>query len=234
MDIVYICRPGENEELRYSIRSVVKNLSCNNLWVVGKKPSWYTGNFINVAIKDRNSKYNNARLNLETLCSDKRISNDFILMNDDFYVMKPVTSVDYFYDQTLLEKAEYHEANVPKSSYTKLLYNTYDKLQAMDIEEPLNYELHIPMVMNKYLLKPLLKYKNTLWRSMYGNMHNVGGSQTMDVKVYSPGGIRKGFDYRGKDLTFLSSMDNYFEFMKKDLLHKKFPDPSVYESKARS
>ena len=46
MDIVYNCRPGkQNEELRYSIRSVMENLPHDNLWVVGGKPEWYTGNY---------------------------------------------------------------------------------------------------------------------------------------------------------------------------------------------
>jgi len=232
MDIVYICRPGENEELRYSIRSAVQNLPHDNLWVVGQKPIWYTGNFIDVPIIDKNSKYKNARLNLEKICVDKRISDDFILMNDDFYIMKPIKSVDYFYNDTLLKKAEDHESNIPKSSYTKLIYNTYDRLKLMGIEEPLNYELHIPMVMNRQSLKLLLKYKTSLWRSLYGNVYNVGGSEMEDVKVYAPNGIRKDFDYKQKDIMFLSSIDNYFEPIKKELLHKKFPKPSIYESSA--
>ena len=48
MDLVYICKPGDNEELRYSIRSAVKNLKFDNLYLVGGKPDWYDGKFIAV------------------------------------------------------------------------------------------------------------------------------------------------------------------------------------------
>ena len=62
MDLVYICGPGDNEELRYSIRSAVKNLKFDNLWVVGGKPKWYVGNYLEVI--QNKSKYTNARNNL--------------------------------------------------------------------------------------------------------------------------------------------------------------------------
>jgi hypothetical protein len=102
----------------------------------------------------------------------------------------------------------------------------------MGITDPLNYELHIPMVMNRQLLKSLLKYKNSLWRSLYGNVYNVAGSEMEDVKVYAPNEARKGFDYKQKDIVFLSSTDIYFDPIKKELLNKKFPSPSIYESSA--
>ena len=48
MDFVYICKEGVNEELKYSIRSVVESFPESNIWVVGGKPDWYTGNYIQV------------------------------------------------------------------------------------------------------------------------------------------------------------------------------------------
>ena len=53
MHFVYICKDGENEELRYSIRSVLKNTKDAVIWVVGGKPNWYIGNYIKV-IQDQN------------------------------------------------------------------------------------------------------------------------------------------------------------------------------------
>lgn len=64
----------------------MKNLKHDNLWVVGEKPNWYTGNFIHVPAVA--TKYTNARRNLERICASSEISDSFILMNDDFYVMK--------------------------------------------------------------------------------------------------------------------------------------------------
>jgi len=48
MDFVYICKDGVNEELKYSIRSVVESFPETNIWVVGGKPDWYTGRDISI------------------------------------------------------------------------------------------------------------------------------------------------------------------------------------------
>ena len=95
MDIVYICRDGDNEELRYSIRSAVKNLPHDNLWVVGGKPDWYSGPYIEVP-QDK-AYYRNARTNIRTIIKSNKISNTFILMNDDFFIMNKVDSLPYMY-----------------------------------------------------------------------------------------------------------------------------------------
>jgi len=229
VDIVYICRPGDNEELRYSIRSAIKNLTHDNLWVVGQKPDWYTGNFIKMPI--HRSKQESARLNLQKICESNEISDDFVLMNDDFYIIKKINYIDYFYDKTLLEKTEDHETKYPKNAYTNLLCHTYDKLISLDVKNPLNYEIHVPMIMKKSLLENVLKYKTCLWRSMYGNLYNVGGTQMADVKVYNPNSGRDTFNYMDKSHTFLSTTDNYFEPVINNLLSKKFSNPSPYESK---
>ncbi len=87
-DFVYICKDGANEELKYSIRSVVESFPEANIWLVGGKPEWYTGNYIEVEQKD--SKYKNAVKNLQIICLSQEISESFILMNDDFYIIKKI------------------------------------------------------------------------------------------------------------------------------------------------
>lgn len=229
MDIVYICRPGENEELRYSIRSVMKNLKHDNLWVVGQKPKWYTGNFISVP--NNKTKYSNARANMEAIVSSTEISNDFILMNDDFYIMKPTKTIDYYYSELLEDKVKTHENLYYGSAYTNMLSLTLTKLKNLKIEDPLSYEMHVPFVMNKEKLEPILKHKRELWRSMYGNLYSVGGKQMDDVKVYpSSSYLHEKFDWK-KDLNiFLSSQDETFLDLKDGLLDKKFPKKSIYEA----
>ena len=64
MDFVYICKDGVNEELKYSIRSVVESFPEAIVWVVGGKPDWYIGNYIKVEQKE--SKYKNTRINKST------------------------------------------------------------------------------------------------------------------------------------------------------------------------
>jgi hypothetical protein len=228
MDVVYICRPGPNEELRYSIRSVEKHLPHRTIWVIGQAPEWYKGPFVEV--QNFNAKYSNARANLDMLVKLKHISEDFILMNDDFFIMRPIEKIGYFYDGTLAERAEKNELLTTTGAYTKLLYNTHDKLVEMGIEEPLNYEMHIPMIMNKKKLKEVLKHKACLWRSLYGNLYNVGGNEREDVKVYSVNSSNpKSYDWKGKNFAYLSTQDSSFPNIHRNLLAKKFKSPSSIE-----
>jgi hypothetical protein len=228
MDAVYISRSGDNEELRYSIRSIVTNLKHDNIWVVGQKPSWYTGNFISVP--DKRLKYLNARENLKAIINDNRISEDFILMNDDFYVMKPVDTVEYFYSGSLESKALELESVSAHSAYTRMLYSTLDRLDQQGIKGSLSYELHVPFIMNKQKLQPIIKQKTTLWRSMYGNTYNVGGKQMDDVKVYIKTSRKKSFDWENNLDTYLSSQDESFELLKTKLLNTRFPNKTIYEA----
>ena len=102
MDIVYVCRPGENEELRYSIRSISNNLKYGNLWVVGYKPSWYIGNFL--PIKDIGSKFNNIKNCLEVVSESQEISEDFVFMNDDFFLLQELDELQTYHGGLLLDK----------------------------------------------------------------------------------------------------------------------------------
>jgi hypothetical protein len=228
MDVVYISRSGPNEELRYSIRSVEKNMPHRRIWVIGQAPEWYRGHFIEV--QNLNAKYLNARANLDKLVKSENISEDFVLMNDDFFVMRPVEKISYFYEGTLLERAERNELLTTTGAYTQLLYNTYDKLKKAGIENPLNYEMHIPMIMNKKRLKEVLKHKACLWRSLYGNLYNVGGNEREDVKVYSVNSSNpKSYDWKGKNFAYLSTQDSSFPNIHRNLLAKKFKSPSSIE-----
>lgn len=81
VDFIYINKDGDNEELRYSIRSVVSNYEKANVIVVGGKPSWYIGEFYPVS--NVGNKFKNITECYKTICQLDHI-NDFVAMNDDF------------------------------------------------------------------------------------------------------------------------------------------------------
>ena len=227
MDVVYICRPGENEELRYSIRSVVKNLPDANIWVVGSKPDWYVGNFLHVPAEY--NKTRNARRNLKMLCQSPDISEEFLLMNDDFFVMEKIEDFDNYYSGTLLDKCEYYERLSPGSYYTASLRETYNYLtKTVGVQDPLNYEQHVPMKVTKGGIDYAIRSRG-LHRSIYGNVFQVGGeNMESDVKVYF-NETEKSFDFRNKPSKFLSCEDESFPILLREVLSDKFPDESVYE-----
>lgn len=228
MDLVYICRSGDNEELRYSIRSAVANYPHSKIWVVGAKPSWYTGNFI--PVKQTTSKYSNVRRSLEEIQTNGLISEEFILMNDDFFIIKPVKKVKHFHGGLLLDKVhQYQDLNMG-SSYTRMLEQTYSRLTRMGVEAPLDYDIHVPMIMSRKGLREALKGQ-TLWRSTYGNLFSVGGTEMSDVKVYGSGPLKlKSYDINNLKYDYLSTNDDSFEMIKEALLKDLFPHATMYES----
>jgi hypothetical protein len=228
MDLVYICRSGENEELRYSIRSAVKNLKFDNLWIVGGKPSWYSGNYIKV--DQTKNKYTNATNNLKALTQSEQISESFILMNDDFYILNKVSDVPYMHSKTLDDKIKARENLFSGNSYIKLLKQTLVSVSKKTNGPVLDYELHVPMIMEKKKLLHALKFRG-LWRSIYGNLFEVGGIEITDVKVYAESSPFYSNSYKVDTLKYdyLSSNDDSFETVKEKVLEKRFPDKSAYE-----
>jgi hypothetical protein len=228
MDLVYICRDGENEEIRYSIRSAVNNLPHDKIWVVGGKPDWYTGNYIKV--DQGRAKYTNARNSLKAICDSEEISESFILMNDDFYIINKVESVPYMYAGTLDDKIKQREDIFNGNTYTTLLRNTLGYLSRKKINVALDYELHVPMVMEKRKLSKVLKLSG-LWRSVYGNVFNVGGVKIRDVKVYDKKDkfYINSYDINNLELDYLSSNDDSFETVKTLILEERFPFKTTYE-----
>jgi hypothetical protein len=230
MDFVYICKEGVNEELKYSIRSVVESFPESNIWVVGGRPDWYTGNYIQV--NQVHIKYKNAVENLKMACSSPQISDKFILMNDDFYIIKKIDNIYTFHGGYLLNKINLYQKLNGNSNYTRKLSATYKKLRGMGIDDPLDYELHVPMIMEKEKLQEVLDSNGQfLWRSMYGNIFDVGGSEMQDVKVYTRGPlVFKSYNLNIDNHTYLSSSDSSFNIIWNNILKVKFKQKTKFET----
>ena len=218
MDFVYICRDGENEELRYSIRSVLHFYPGAGVHVFGGKPGWYSGNYTHV--KDAGSKFDNINNCYKEIC--KSNLDDFILMNDDFFILEKPESFTHYFDGTIESKIDIHVGQYGLSKYARVLSEANNKLKKMGIPVPLNYDIHTPMIFNRENLSSIIDMSFAP-RSMYGNIFNVGGEKINDVKIY------KDTDSIDVNRYFLSSEDDSFIKIKA-MLNKKFNDKSAYES----
>lgn len=228
MDFVYFCRPGNNEELRYSIRSLYANYSNANVWVVGDKPDWYVGNYLHVP--QTKTKFNNVLESIRSVIDCKEISQSFVLMNDDFFILQPMKTIRNYHGGKLIDKINKYDDLMPSSAYVKMLKATYDRLVKLGIPDPLDYELHVPMLMNKRKLARSLT-PGILWRSMYGNLNSVGGKKMKDVKVYISGPFKNNLSYNlSEHESFLSTDDSSFSIFK-DQLNSRYPNASINESK---
>lgn len=229
MNFVYICRGGENESLRYSIRSVENSFPDSDIWVVGGIPNWYSGNKISI---DQNSnKWDNAINNLNAITFSKEMPEEFVLMNDDFFIINNINSIKHYHEGSLLNKIErYKELNM-HPDYIRRLGHTYARLQRMGVEEPISYETHTPMIMLKDRLAEVLEYcPPSFWRTLYGNLHHVGGEKIKDVKIYSKEKYAAlSHDYLNSDLPILSTDEESFLIIRDSILKFKFKLKSKYE-----
>ena len=224
-DVVYVCREGQNEELRFSLRSLV-NLPHGDVWIFGGHPAWVQG-LRSVRVPQNADKQQNVISNVIAACLNSRVSDPFILMNDDFYVMRPIESVPVMHRGTIASVLDDYRDRHPSSRYTSRIERTRKHLINLGYPAPLSYELHAPMVFHK---KPLLELLMTFtpgeyqWRTLYGNTQAIGGDHVDDVKVWRSGQtVAEG--------PFLSSSDGAFAVVR-PLLDQQFPDPSPYEEPA--
>lgn len=228
MDFVYVCRGGKNEELRYSIRSVIANVATvKNIWVVGDKPDWYAGNFI--PTKPVGNSFENVRNNLRHVIANSEISEDFVLMNDDFFIVQKINSVSLYYGGLLNKRYQEHQELAGPNFYATFLDKTDRVLKQMGIKEPLNYELHVPMPFNKIKLSETIDQKFSI-RSFYANYHSLGGEDILkDVKIYSHPQFITASSTLENGTPFVSTEDRSFT-QNKDYFNELFPDSSPHET----
>ena len=231
MDIVYLVKNCvTNEELTYSLRSL-SNLPHNQVFIVGGCPTNLNkSKLIHCPISQGNDRYENTTNSLKHICNDTRLSEDFILMNDDFFILKPTDPSKLnlcrgTIQEVINEIGHRYETGSP---YLTGMKQTLIYLKDLGHSEPLSYELHVPMVLNKKRFLDLfsLPYIDTIRkghiRSIYGNVYLKDSQKIRDVKVY-----RDFYTPLGSE-KFLSTEDNSWPRVKK-YLERLFPDKSPYE-----
>jgi hypothetical protein len=187
---------------------------------VGGKPDWYVGNHI--VVEDFGNKFENITNCYKSISNSNQISENFVLMNDDFYILKQIDSLPLFYDGTLSNKIDSHMSKYGMSAYARVLVKAKKDLIKAGILDPLCYDVHMPMIFNKTMLS-YLDHTNNAPRSTYGNMYTLGGINIKDVKIYHNSDIDDI-----SELSFISTEDDSFNLIK-DKLSIMFPDKTIFE-----
>lgn len=189
MDIVYVFKesPTDNsDELRYSLRSL-KNIGHGKVFIVGEKPKWAV-NVAYLPVVQNDSKERNVRRNLTVASATEAISEDFILMNDDFFFMKQLSALPTLNWGTMRSVIhKYEDRYGEDTDYIADMKQVLQQLNLIGFKEPLSYELHVPMVYNKSRMRDILNSSIghiPQFRSLYGNYFNIGGTYYDDVKVF--------------------------------------------------
>jgi len=225
MDYVYICRSGDNDELRYSLRSIEKNMPKGRVWVVGHRPIWYIGDFI--PVDDIGGKFDNIVNCIKTVSENNDISDNFILMNDDFFALNPIDKLKNYHGGLLENKITRYKELKMAPKYIRLLELTLKQLKENGISNPIDYDIHVPIIINKTILKDAINLA-FFPRSAYGNLAKLEAIKTTDVKIYSNGEKINWHEIINND--FVSTEDNSFMSLKNNILNKMFDKPSQLEN----
>ena len=192
-DVVYRVRPGDdNDELRLSLRSLT-NITHGKVWIVGHKPAWVTG--VGHLPGDRHTtKYANAFDGILRACLDPRISDTFILMDDDMMILQPVPTVTPWHYYPLEEHcAQAKQGHHHGPGWVTSLTTTLDYLRAQGCAHPISWEIHVPFLVERATAAPLLENAATYAqpippqaRSVIANLTDRTGEWRQDVKIRPP------------------------------------------------
>ena len=229
MDIVYVVKDSAyNEELQYSLRSVEKNFPHNRVWFFGGKPIGVHPDKQVLVNQIWRTKWDNVRNMMRMIADNEEVTDDFVLFNDDFFVMKPIKTLPSYKWKTMESICKWVEEqnNSRQSGYTKNLRAVARELEEFQFPTD-NYVLHLPMIFNKKkLLNALDVFPNTKSpRSVYGNMYLTKRAKThKDVKIF------RAWQTPPEDSDFLSTEDYAFKNGKAgEYIKRCFPDKSRFE-----
>lgn len=227
-DIIYFLKDGQNEELRYSLRSVAKNFPHDRVIFYGGCPIGIQPDIYVPIEQNQPSKWQNVRMMIEQACSNDEISENFWLFNDDFFVMRQITDLRPRHQGKIIDHINDVETKHGSATpYTQLLRHQLETIKKfMNPYDALDYALHMPMLINRKKALTMLKAfpNEPMFRSLYGNHQKLGGIQVEDCKF---GTIREP---KNKDSEFLSTSDE--AFIGHDIgeyIRQQFTEPSRWE-----
>lgn len=221
MVVVYTVGRGSSwndNELRISIRSMVKNTPVKKIIIVGHKPDFLT-NVIHIPFKDGPRKAFNIHQKTLAACGE---AEEFVQAADDHFVLKPTEFKEYYHGGPIREK-KYH------GSYGRIAYNTKQVLP-----EGLFYNLHMPMKMKASEYKEIMgqydwEKTDYLVKSLYANNIPVEGIHSTDCKIRDHM-RRQGIEKFISDRGFLSVGDGGLSVDMRRMLFEMFPEKCCYES----
>lgn len=236
-DLVYVVRPGDrNPELQMSLRSVAANLPHRKVWLCGYRPTWASG-VESIELEPLADKFDNQIQSLRAACANDEISEQFILMNDDFFVMRPIDRVPLLHGPTV---QELHDQMIAAgkgrdAAWLVAMRSTLAQMQKWGYENPLSYERHSPIPMSRERLGAVLERARGpfLCQSAYAAMTDEAGTYGPDAKAETqPLTQFEQFEqYVEERSPFISTHDvSFVRLPVGRYVRKKFPKPGPYEA----
>ncbi len=242
IDVVYLLGKGsrwDNNEIRFSLRSIEKNLKQRGrVFIVGENPG-FTKNVTLLPCPDKFST-NNADGNMIhkvlRACQERELSDNFLLIADDHFITKPIAATKmpplYKCDLNDLENPYFTGHNV----WRKRLKKTRDILNQTGL--PTNhYDIHSPMVINKREFINIMKrfdYSSDIGlniKSIYCNAKKTKGVLNEGHRVEIFSNLKTSQIYISTaDAFIVATNDKGLNQSMKYWLISNFPNQSRYEA----
>lgn len=228
-DVLYINRPGDdNDELRYSLRSVAANVPHRKVWVAGHCP-WWVKNVEVIELPPCEDRFDNQQQSLLAALAHPGLAEEFYYLNDDHYVVERFDGLlpalhlgplaDYIAWLREIGKR-------PTSEWFQGLNEMLELLRSWGIEDPLCYETHSPLRFRKSEMRHFAqaRTRHFLPTQCYAATDMPPGVRAVDAKSGKLGcPIDAGMPY-------LSSDDDTWEHSKiGHHVRAMFPTPCYYE-----
>lgn len=235
-DVVYLLADGgsrwNNEEIRYSLRSIEKHLTGYRLiHIIGDRVPFLDVHQIESADFGRIKEINIFKKIL-LACQMPQVSDPFLLFNDDHYLNRHFDAAEfpYFYQDTLMQTMYKRKV---EDAYMAAMKNTYRALSERGLST-FYFDVHTPVLIHK---KEFIGIMNSFeWtgfghvvKSLYLNSLGVTPVNFEDCKI-SPAWSEYQIDENVKNAPVFSSPQSHG--IKKKilrLLYEKYPKPSKWE-----
>lgn len=157
MDVAYplaVKRPRPDPMI-YSLRTLWHHVGVDRVFVAGGKPlmlDYDFGEVYHLPVPEAYDKWKHIGQNLEAvLASD--ISEDFLWMNDDFFVTQDAPEIPLYSFRTIRDRVDYDKT----AEWHRGMKSQYEILKAWGYPDDTPCtDLHVPIVLNKTRLKDLL------------------------------------------------------------------------------
>lgn len=225
--VVPVREVARNAQLRYALRSWAAYLPHRQVWTVGYRHTWLTDEARHIPTTQDGTGYVNTTTAMRAACEHPEVSDPFVWANDDMFTMLPLPD-----GMPILHRGPMRELVAARAGrggpYVDGLRDTYAWLTGRGYDEPLSYDVHVPLPVSKAgMLRALREGRghDAHKRTVYGVLNRIGGEQTRDVKIAYR--APRGF---GPDSPFLSTMPDAFDNGRVGaFIRAAFPRPCRYE-----
>ena len=236
MDVVYILGTHsrwQDNEIRYSLRSLQKHMAdLRNVFVVGEHPDWLQ-NVTHIPMPDGYGlRWKNAYTKTLAACQHPDLSEEFLFMNDDFYMTEPFVGAEWPY---------YHKGSLGVAKIGNRLvrgtsgHTTYSLLQSLK-KPTANFQMHCPLryEKQKYIDMPISAKEPGIIspRSFYCNFYEIPGTLTKEFFMFGRVSV--------PSMLSLAKRAPWFSSLNATVTNKEFeqfinilyPEPSRFEKAA--